>query len=71
MADEYQDEEEYTMEQHYEQDSDLSVQEIDPAIADRPGRFDRIIEVVLPGKDQQFHIFHHLLKSSTCLATSP
>jgi len=35
---------------------------IDPAIADRPGRFDRIIEVGLPGKDQRFHIFHHLLK---------
>ena len=35
---------------------------IDPAIADRPGRFDRIIEVGLPGKEQRFHIFHHLLK---------
>ena len=35
---------------------------IDPAIADRPGRFDRIIEVGLPGKDQRFHIFHHLLQ---------
>lgn len=34
---------------------------IDPAIADRPGRFDRIIEVGLPGKEQRFHIFHHLL----------
>lgn len=35
---------------------------IDPAIADRPGRFDRIIEVGMPGKEQRFHIFHHLLK---------
>ena len=31
MADDYQYEEEYTMEQHYEQDSELSAQEIDPA----------------------------------------
>ena len=35
---------------------------IDPAIADRPGRFDRIIEVGMPGKEQRFHIFHHLLQ---------
>ena len=35
---------------------------IDPAIADRPGRFDRIVEVGLPGKEQRFHIFHHLLQ---------
>ena len=35
---------------------------IDPAIADRPGRFDRIVEVGLPDKEQRFHILHHHLK---------
>ena len=35
---------------------------IDPAIADRPGRFDRIIEVGLPGKDQRYHILRQLLE---------
>ncbi len=36
---------------------------IDPAIADRPGRFDRIVEVGLPDKEQRFHILHQHLKS--------
>jgi ATP-dependent 26S proteasome regulatory subunit len=35
---------------------------IDPAIADRPGRFDRIIEVGLPRKNQRFHILKQLLE---------
>jgi len=35
---------------------------IDPAIADRPGRFDRIIEVGMPCKDQRFHILRQLLE---------
>ena len=34
---------------------------IDPAIADRPGRFDRIIEVGLPLKNQRFHILRQLI----------
>ena len=35
---------------------------IDPAIADRPGRFDRIIEVGLPRKNQRYHILKQLLE---------
>ena len=35
---------------------------IDPAIADRPGRFDRIVEVGLPDKEQRYHIIHQHLK---------
>ena len=35
---------------------------IDPAIADRPGRFDRIVEVGLPDKEQRYHILHQHLK---------
>ena len=35
---------------------------IDPAIADRPGRFDRIVEVGLPDREQRFHIIDHHLK---------
>jgi hypothetical protein len=34
---------------------------IDPAIADRPGRFDRIIEVGLPLKAQRYHILRQLI----------
>lgn len=35
---------------------------IDPAIADRPGRFDRIVEVGLPDKEQRYHIIRQHLK---------
>lgn len=35
---------------------------IDPAIADRPGRFDRIIEVGLPGIDQRLRILKRKIK---------
>ena len=35
---------------------------IDPAISDRPGRFDRIIQVPLPGKEQRKQIIQNLLK---------
>ena len=34
---------------------------IDPAISDRPGRFDRIIEVPLPDKEQRINILANLL----------
>ena len=36
---------------------------IDPAIADRPGRFDRVIEVGLPNKAQRFGILTQMLNS--------
>jgi hypothetical protein len=40
---------------------------IDPAISDRPGRFDRIIEVPLPNKIQRREIIQNLLsKMPTC-----
>jgi ATP-dependent 26S proteasome regulatory subunit len=42
---------------------------IDPAIADRPGRFDRIVEVGLPDKEQRFHILHQHLKSMDAAPT--
>ena len=42
---------------------------IDPAIADRPGRFDRIVEVGLPDKEQRFHILHQHLKSMNVAPT--
>ena len=35
---------------------------IDPAISDRPGRFDRIIQVPLPDKSQRKQIIENLLK---------
>jgi len=35
---------------------------IDPAISDRPGRFDRIIQVPLPDKNQRKQIIQNLLK---------
>ena len=35
---------------------------IDPAISDRPGRFDRIIEVPLPNKTQRREIIQNLLR---------
>ena len=35
---------------------------IDPAISDRPGRFDRIIEVPLPDKSQRKEIIQNLLR---------
>ena len=35
---------------------------IDPAISDRPGRFDRIIQVPLPDKSQRKQIIQNLLK---------
>lgn len=42
---------------------------IDPAIADRPGRFDRIIEVGMPCKDQRFHILRQLLEKMDLAST--
>jgi hypothetical protein len=36
---------------------------IDPAISDRPGRFDRIIEVPLPDKNQRKEIIQNLLRN--------
>ncbi|MBA88050.1 MAG: hypothetical protein CMB16_02115 [Euryarchaeota archaeon] len=36
---------------------------IDPAISDRPGRFDRIIEVPLPDKSQRKEIIQNLLRN--------
>ena len=36
---------------------------IDPAISDRPGRFDRIIEVPLPDKNQRKQIIQNLLRN--------
>ena len=42
---------------------------IDPAIADRPGRFDRIVEVGLPDKEQRYHILHQHLKPLPIAAT--
>ena len=36
---------------------------IDPAISDRPGRFDRIIEVPLPDKNQRKQIIHNLMRN--------
>ena len=35
---------------------------IDPAIADRPGRFDRVIEVGLPGQEQRKRILERKIK---------
>lgn len=37
-------------------------QSIDPAIADRPGRFDRVIEVALPGLEQRHRILERKIK---------
>ena len=42
---------------------------IDPAIADRPGRFDRIVEVGLPDKNQRYHILHQHLKTMSVAPT--
>jgi len=36
---------------------------IDPAISDRPGRFDRIIEVPLPDKNQRKEIIQNLMRN--------
>lgn len=36
---------------------------IDPAISDRPGRFDRIIEVPLPDKSQRKEIIQNLMRN--------
>ena len=36
---------------------------IDPAISDRPGRFDRIIEVPLPDRAQRKEIIQNLMRN--------
>ena len=38
---------------------------MDPAMADRPGRFDRVIEVQLPGRDQRKRILERKLDGMT------
>ena len=42
---------------------------IDPAISDRPGRFDRIIEVPLPDKSQRKQILKNLIRHMPTMLT--
>ena len=39
---------------------------IDPAISDRPGRFDRIIEIPLPGANQRKKVLLNYLQKLDC-----
>ena len=43
---------------------------MDPALTDRPGRFDRIIEVQTPNSDMRCKIFENLLQRVPCAKIS-